>query len=351
MSDITITPFDAKAASDDEVAELHAFFEAIYHERLPDDPWMPVADLANRFRHPRAIAVDHRWLARDAAGELVGFSHLFYEDIEENRNLAGVDVQLRGDRRRAGLGSRLMTYGLEVAEREGRTSLYATAPLDGPGAAFLEAIGASCKIVNRRSRLLISEVDRGLLEGWVSKAAERAADYEMLSWTGRTPEDLVDSFAALIEVMNTAPRDEFEMEDEHFTPDMLRDNDDRAERNGLCVYSAVARHVPSGELAGFTQAGVTANAPWQGWQWGTGVWPKHRNRGLGRWLKADVMLRLLDRPGLRWVDTWNAQSNDAMLGINVAMGYKPFDADGEWQVPLETAVAAVAAKLGSAAAR
>lgn len=349
MSDVTISAFDAATASDAAIAEIHAFFENIYHERLPDDPWMPVGDLANRFRSPRATSVDHRWIARDASGALVGFSHIQWEDTEDNRNLAGFDVQVGADHRRKGLACRLLLAPFDMAEREGRTLLCAQAPEESSGSAFLSAIGATCKIVTRRSRVVLAEVDRALLEGWVAKARERAADYEMLSWVGRTPPELVDDFAALIEVMNTAPREDFEMEDERFTPAMLIDNEERAERNGMAIYTAVARHIPTGELAGFTQAGVTAHAPWQGWQWGTGVWPKHRDRGLGRWLKADVMLRLLERDGLKWVDTWNAQSNDAMLGINVAMGYKPFDTTGEWQVPLATARAAIDAKLPQAA--
>ncbi|HUS61726.1 MAG TPA: GNAT family N-acetyltransferase [Acidimicrobiales bacterium] len=344
MNAITITPFEGTEAADAEIAEIHALSVAVAREQLPDDPPFPLEDVVIWFRSPRPHTAVYRWVAREE-GVLVGYANFDHSTTDDNTNLGGFEIEVPAHRRREGIGARLLASVLDVAEREGRTLLHSMTSIDSPGASFLDAIGGRCKIVNRRSRVLIDEVDRGLMREWVAKAEERAAEYEMLSWIGRTPDDLVEAFAALIEVMNTAPREDFEMEDERYTPDMLRASEERAERNGLSVYTAVARHKPSGELAGFSQVGITKHAPWQGWQWGTGVWPKHRDRGLGRWVKADVMLRLLERPGLRWVDTWNAQSNDSMLGINVAMGYKPLKSVGEWQVSLDDARSAVDARL------
>ena len=38
-----------------------------------------------------------------------------------------------------------------------------------------------------------------------------------------------------------------------------------------------------------------------------------------------------DRPQVRYVDTWNAFSNDAMLGINIAMGFEILRAYADFQ--------------------
>ena len=62
-----------------------------------------------------------------------------------------------------------------------------------------------------------------------------------------------------------------------------------------------------------------------------------RNRGhaLGKWLKAAVALHVLDRwDGVTAFTTSNAASNDAMLGINTAMGYVLRSASSTWEVPV-----------------
>ena len=64
----------------------------------------------------------------------------------------------------------------------------------------------------------------------------------------------------------------------------------------------------------------------------TVVHPAHRNLGLGRWLKAANLLRLLEaRPSVRVVHNYNADINAAVLGINRQMGFRPNLAHTEWQ--------------------
>jgi GNAT superfamily N-acetyltransferase len=71
------------------------------------------------------------------------------------------------------------------------------------------------------------------------------------------------------------------------------------------------------------------------WQGGTAVDPTHRNKGLGRWLKAAMLQRLLDeRPEVANVDTWNAGSNEPMLAINVALGFRPVKYYNARQIPV-----------------
>ncbi|MCA1847255.1 MAG: hypothetical protein LC792_29515, partial [Actinobacteria bacterium] len=103
-----------------------------------------------------------------------------------------------------------------------------------------------------------------------------------------------------------------------------------------------ARHDDSGELAGYTELTFSATWPQKAEQGDTGVWPKHRDRGLGRWLKAANAVRVLDeRPEVKFIDTWNAGSNEAMLGINVAMGFRPIENWGAWQVGTDVSAAAL----------
>ena len=68
----------------------------------------------------------------------------------------------------------------------------------------------------------------------------------------------------------------------------------------------------------------------------TGVFPEYRNRGLGRWLKAEMLDRILTkRPQARFVRTGNADMNAPMMKINNELGFKPYIAECVWQVETE----------------
>ena len=72
------------------------------------------------------------------------------------------------------------------------------------------------------------------------------------------------------------------------------------------------------------------------WQLFTGVDPSARGRGLGKWVKAAMLLRLHElHPELVHVTTDNAGSNAAMLGINVRLGFKPFREETSYQIGRE----------------
>jgi GNAT superfamily N-acetyltransferase len=67
----------------------------------------------------------------------------------------------------------------------------------------------------------------------------------------------------------------------------------------------------------------------------TGVFPEYRSKGLGRWLKAAMLQRVLtERPVVKYVRTGNADSNAAMLKINNQLGFRPYYSDALWQVEL-----------------
>ena len=110
-------------------------------------------------------------------------------------------------------------------------------------------------------------------------------------------------------VMNSAPREDYvEDEDEIMTPEIWRDLESkygvRGERE---ILTYVARHKPSGKFAGFTTVAFKRLQPDLVEQWDTGVDPAHRNKGIGRWVKAAMAFELRDRyPTVRRIDTENA---------------------------------------------
>jgi GNAT superfamily N-acetyltransferase len=171
-----------------------------------------------------------------------------------------------------------------------------------------------------------------MLEEWVARAKERASEYSLIGFDDVCPEEWLEQYVAVNDVMNTAPLERLDMEDFHLTPERVREKEARRARTHRHAWTLIARHEPTGYFAGFTEVGF---ADWMGdlmWQGDTGVDPAHRDKGLGRWLKAAMALRVLDeRPEVSRIDTWNAGSNRPMLAINVAMGFRPLKYYGNWQ--------------------
>src|SRR5438309_1017355 len=65
----------------------------------------------------------------------------------------------------------------------------------------------------------------------------------------------------------------------------------------------------------------------------TGVLPAARGRGIGKWIKAAMLLHVRELyPDAEWVVTGNAHSNAPMLKINRTMGFKAYRTGVEYQM-------------------
>ena len=92
----------------------------------------------------------------------------------------------------------------------------------------------------------------------------------------------------------------------------------------------------TGKFGGYTETIWNPNRPEVMGQGMTGVFPQYRNKGLGRWLKAVMLDKVLkERPQVKYVRTGNADSNAAMLKINTELGFETYMADTLWQVELQ----------------
>jgi GNAT superfamily N-acetyltransferase len=338
---ITIDAFDPATADAAAVRQYYEFAAAMDLEIEPDDPVAPFDVAMFDYREPPSWSRVPRWVARDgSSGDIVGHAWLELEYVETNRHLAWCDVVVRADHRRQGIGSRLLSEVAAAAAADGRSVLGASVGGEDPAgtdAPFLASFGFDQRMVERRSRLLVRELDRSMMEDWVASAKERASDYSLIGFDDVCPDELLEAYVVVNDVMNTAPKENLDMDDWHLTPERVREREARRAKRRGHQWTLIARHDPTGDLAGFTEVGF---ADWMSdlmWQGDTGVDPAHREKGLGRWLKAAMALRVLDeRPEVGRIDTWNAGSNRPMLAINIAMGFRPVKYYGDWQVNIDS---------------
>lgn len=321
---MTIESWDPHTASEDELRARYAFDEVIDDETDPDTPMYPYELWRRELLEVSPFRESKRWVMRDGDA-FVAAGWLGLNRTEDNRHRANFDISVRADKRRQGVARDILRRIVDAAEADGRTTLAAGAPKDGSGEAFLGAAGMEHKLLDRRSRLRVGEVDLSLVESWIADAKAKAPDYSLRLFDGPIPDDDVQALIDLEDTMNDAPRDAMDMEDWHQTVEQFRDGERRMQERGTKFLWLVARHDPTGELAGFTYLDWHPLLPQLVWQGGTAVRREHRGHALGRWLKASNFLGLREvNPHAEFVDTWNAGSNQWMLAINDDLGFRPY---------------------------
>jgi mycothiol synthase len=254
-------------------------------------------------------------------------------------------VNVRADHRRRGVGTQLFAYFIALANQENRTRIVGDTSGRLPGAEFAEAMGAEIKQATHMNHLPIANVDRALMQRWVADGPVRAEDYEVFGWDGDVPEEHMENFLAAVLVMNTAPRDDLEMNDFTLTAEQIREQEKVANAVGVESWQLIARRKSDGAWAGIHDVMWNPAEPETVYVGATGVDPEHRGHALGKWLKAVMTLRVMDeRPQVTSIRTGNADSNDAMLGINREMGYVPFISQTVWEISAEAAEKWLASK-------
>ncbi|WP_129339188.1 GNAT family N-acetyltransferase [Cellulomonas endophytica] len=278
--------------------------------------------------------------------------------LRDNTRVAAVAVGVRPAARGRGLGTALHGALVERLRAAGRTVLMASTdhrdePAPGPGTLgalsgtgrvradaagvrFAVRHGYGLEQVARYSALDLP-APAGHVEGLHAQAAAVAGEaYRVHAWDGPAPDRWLEDLAALFTRMSTDdPSAGFLLEEERWDPARVRRAEERLARAGRSLRTVAAEHVATGHLVAFTEITTRHDAP-VAEQEDTLVLGEHRGRRLGMLVKTAQLLALpAARPHVRRIGTWNAEENGPMLAINVALGFRPAAASGEWQLVLD----------------
>jgi len=277
--------------------------------------------LANSLRYGWDLNPGKKYLAHDADGTLIGAVGLHFPKYE-NTDQLWFDICVHPDHRDRDVWAELAAFAEQEALSAGRPMMGLNA-FDTPhDLALATGRGYVQKTVEVNRKQEIAGLDWSLVQNLYDGAVAKSADYELLRIKGALPDDMVEGMVAVAESINDAPTDDLELEDDVYSTERLRAYEEAQAKSNHTIYRLIARQKKTGELAGHTVIAVERERPQMGWQHDTAVSRDHRGHRLGALLKAGMLLWLREEePQLARVDTWNAESNNHMIGINEQLNY------------------------------
>ena len=339
ISDLAPTPVDPSNADPDFWKRHHEFRRVRQRESRPDDPLRPddIEEIALKRKDPYRI--EHRYEISRGSRMLSALSVEVVKpgtpEYETNRHLLWADGYVRPEERRLGIATRWLPVLLELMEQHGSTiaDIWTEEPA---GHAFLKWLGAEEKFSGAENRLRLADVDWAIVERWVSEGPERSPQTRLEVYDGPMPEEMWDDFAPQLSLLlNTIPFEDLDHGEIVITAGHMREFVDQMAARGETLHSMLTRE-PDGIISGITDTRFAPYQPTIVFQGFTGVRPEARGRGIGKWLKAAMLLHMRELyPDARWVSTDNAGSNAPMLAINKKLGFREFRAGSEYQISRE----------------
>lgn len=326
-----VTPVDPLKITDDELAAMHEVRDAALRHDEPDRRRPSLAELAAELATPWPGSRSAYWLSYDG-DQPAGVMSLTLPG-DANATIGHVELDLVPSKRRLGGGRQLFFEAVRMAYSCGRGQLMSRGLADSASQHFAEHMGCQPVLHENRATLDLSTVD-------VEALPPMPVGYDVVRIPADTPAEMVAAVADLHAGMVDAPRGGSALAHQPHDVERVLAFDRMLAGRGLVQLRLMACHRDSGEPAGISYVIVPRSAPTRSEQGDTVVLPAHRDAGLGRALKAE-MLRWLrsEFPEVGELTTWVAHDNAAMNAVNQSTGYRTVAAYTTWQTPVDDVVA------------
>jgi GNAT superfamily N-acetyltransferase len=316
--------------------DWYAVVRASWLDAWPGDPpWAGKREMRELFLdddYVRRVLL----VARDANGEVTGAAEVGLPQ-RENLHVANLEINVLPSLRGRGTGRALLEHAEAHASANDRSVLLATtfgrhATLGSRDARFAEAAGYAHARSEVRRELRLP-VDPARVEAIERGNVGAAADYDLVSWWRRCPDELVESRARLASTLTAdEPHGDLDVESERHDVERVRRWERDLENVGreLACTGAVSR--ATGELAAMTEIGLPRRGENLAMQFATVVARGDRGHRLGILVKIANLKQIAGHASMpSRICTWNVQSNDHMIRVNEELGFEIAGMAFNWQ--------------------
>ncbi|MFI0411623.1 GNAT family N-acetyltransferase [Actinomadura sp. 3N508] len=299
------------------IATLLPGFAETMKLALPSDPPVTAALLSRLFQ--RRHGTDRIVLAAYDGDQPAGVVKLGL-DLTDPRGPGHGSLWVFPGFRRRGAGRALAEAARAELRSRGRGDLLVDAPHGEEAERFAGALGAKQISRTARNRLMLNESARDALKD----LARPVQGYRLRRWTGACPEDLVASYASAWGRLDQNVNGRARPNDPQ--PDDVRAREAEAVRAGHREHVVAVLRDKDDQVVAYGTLFVRDSPMADVGE--TVVLPHLRRRGIGLWLKAELLLTAAqENERLALVQVFNDTTNTAVLGLNAKLGFKT---DSHW---------------------
>jgi GNAT superfamily N-acetyltransferase len=239
-------------------------------------------------------------------------------DYEKYGHIAAISLGVDARFQRQGVGTALLRVLVEKAVGQGNIKTLETFGFQESGWRFCDRYGGKVALEAAQNRLKLAEVDWEMLASWRREGAGRNEGTQLRHFE-TAPDEMLEAFVDLYnEIVDAVPLGELEVR-QRVTPASRREDEARTSGGWYTIVSQEA----DGSLSGLTEVVHDWGMPYRVQQELIGVRSQYRGRGLGKWLRAEMMFFIRDAlPEAKYINAGTADTNAPMVSISNRMGFK-----------------------------
>lgn len=338
-----IRDIDPQKISENLMDKYVDFIFKLHIEKNPKDPFPEKEILLKRMKveDKKEIRI---WKAvlSDKKDEMVARLILLYYNeghykFKENKHLLKVDIDFLKEVKGDEIVEKLLLTALETIKNNKLLTIIESCSTFQRVWEFWEKLGSKRSHEEGVNRLYIDEVNWDLMKEWINEGRARAQEeeIELLSFK-ECPEEIIDDYTVLVtDVLNFLPLGESAWSPSVIDPKNQRETEEKRKEIGF-GWKVLVTKEKNGTLSGLTEIFHSTDTTHWAVQDLTGVQPDFRGRGLGKWMKAEMLFFIKENlPETIFIQTQNADFNAPMMSINNRMGFKRHQTEKCYKINLD----------------
>ena len=323
----SIERFYPNKVSEDFWDSYFDYDEKIFGEFNNGEPFPSRTQEKNFMKKPHPHYNIYRWLilSETEPRKIIGNGHIWHQneqapDYENIKEKLYFRINVLKEFRRKGIATGMLKVFIKEAKQIEKTILRAEVRND-LAVGFCSNFQGEIVAKRGTNRLYFKDINWDLMNQWRLEGKEKAFDIS-LEFFKNVPDEIIEEYCKLYTIVfNDAPAEDIAGE-VIITPEKRRIDEKLYSENKLEWVTLISRE-RDGTISGLTEIFHNLEYKIEIEQELTGVLQPFRGRGLGKWLKAEMLFYIKDNyPTTKFIQTGNNDKNVPIMSINQRMGFK-----------------------------